>query len=369
MVLPKTNPGSRIERVMQKAHRYTVTNECVYVGKKLRVKFFKPMSAQTRAKERYRIHKPDPHQIKWLQVYLEDKCKKVQTRKVDLPAETRFEHVDTLYTLYQHVVVMRKPLPPPKPIAPNPDPSFVMIPKCDFWMGSPDNGTEPDRYPDETLHHVVLDYDFEMAIHEVTQAKWFDMMGNNPSNFKDKKYCPKDHEIRKGVGICLNLPVENVSYGDIKNHYLPKLNASQGRYVYRLSTEAEWECAARAGSKGAYSYGSDPAKLGAHAWFYDNSGLHSPSGERQTREVGTRKPNKYGLYDMYGNVLEWVEDAYAPYPKGPVKTPMQTQGSDRVFRGGSWWNDASDCRSARRLGWSPGDRGGNLGFRLVRTKR
>jgi formylglycine-generating enzyme required for sulfatase activity len=133
--------------------------------------------------------------------------------------------------------------------------------------------------------------------------------------------------------------------------YCKWLCAKTGRY-YRLPTEAEWEYACRAGSKTAYSFGDDLSKLGDYAWYYDNS-------EEKYHKVGSKKPNAWGLYDMHGNVCEWVLDQYAPdaYKKWkevvqPIKTPFvfATKEYPRSVRGGSWDDDAEALRSAARRG-------------------
>jgi formylglycine-generating enzyme required for sulfatase activity len=133
--------------------------------------------------------------------------------------------------------------------------------------------------------------------------------------------------------------------------YCKWLSAKTGRY-YRLPTEAEWEYACRAGSKTAYSFGDDPKQLGDYAWYADNS-------SEKYHKVGTKKPNAWGLYDMYGNVNEWTLDQYAvdSYKKlaaagKTVKEPyvVATKEFPRVVRGGSWDDDAEACRSAARRG-------------------
>jgi eukaryotic-like serine/threonine-protein kinase len=128
----------------------------------------------------------------------------------------------------------------------------------------------------------------------------------------------------------------------------------------RLPTEAEWEYACRAGTITEYSFGDDPAELGDYGWYSDNSG-------GQTQPVGAKKPNAWGLCDMHGNVWEWCEDAWhGSYQGAPTDgTAWTGEGSDRVYRGGSWANVARGCRCACRDYWDPGLRSFHLGFRLV----
>jgi formylglycine-generating enzyme required for sulfatase activity len=164
--------------------------------------------------------------------------------------------------------------------------------------------------------------------------------------------------------------------------YCRWLSALTGK-TYRLPTEAEWEYAARTGTKTAYSFGDDPAKLGEYAWFAGNS-------KEETHPVGTRKPNPWGLHDMYGNVMEWCvdhyrKDYYSTFPAdrltlSPVLLPTERRYS-HVARGGSWADEAAQCRSAARRGsdpsWSKHDpmrpqsiwwhtMMDGLGFRIVR---
>jgi formylglycine-generating enzyme required for sulfatase activity len=134
--------------------------------------------------------------------------------------------------------------------------------------------------------------------------------------------------------------------------YCKWLSAKTGRY-YRLPTEAEWEYACRAGSDAAYSFGDDPEKLGDYAWYYENS-------DEQYQPVGQKKPNKWGLYDMHGNVAEWVIDEYnleyykelKDQGKEPVERPLKIAEKiyPRCIRGGSWDDDPPALRSAARRG-------------------
>jgi formylglycine-generating enzyme required for sulfatase activity len=251
------------------------------------------------------------------------------------------------------VVAAPPPVAPPNPAPEGPgtvgEPSeftnslqmkFVRIEAGEFDMGTPP--AEAGHYPEETLHHVRITKPFLMGSTPVTQAQWTAVMGNNPSLFHGDR-----------------LPVENVSWDDAVA-FCGKLSQKEGKH-YRLPTEAEWEYACRAGTKTAFSFGDDEGKLGDYAWYFGNSGT-------TTHEVGTRKPNPWGLYDMHGNVWQWCSDFYGAYqgdetdPKGPK------QGSDttsRVLRGGSWDIDPWVCRSGFRIWNAPGYRDLNFGFRLV----
>jgi|RhiMetdeSRZDD1v2_1073273.scaffolds.fasta_scaffold21957_3 formylglycine-generating enzyme required for sulfatase activity len=216
---------------------------------------------------------------------------------------------------------------------------FALIPAGEFQMGS--TSGDNDERPVRT---VRIGKPFYLGIHEVTQSQWEAVMGNNPSQFKGDA----------------NRPVETVSWEEVQK-FIGKLNTKEGGTKYRLPTEAEWEYAARAGSTTAYSFGDDSSQLGKHAWFGGNAG-------NTTHPVGTLQPNAWGLYDMYGNVWEWVQDWYGKYTVESVTDPQgPASGSHRVGRGGSWFHDARNCRSADRYHDAPGFRSVNLGFRLLRT--
>jgi uncharacterized protein (TIGR02147 family) len=240
---------------------------------------------------------------------------------------------------------------------------FVPIQPGSFVMGSSTDQT--DRSEDELQHLVTLTHEFEMQATSVTQEQWVEVMGHNPSSFQDWQFCPSNFKMVNGVSTCPTNPVENVSYDDIQV-FLSRLNSSAQRdsYTYRLPTEAEWEFSARAGSEAAYPFGDDVSLLSQYEWFVDNSGGYS-------HPVATLKANQYGLYDMEGNVRQWVSDWYGPYrsdstadPKGPDSPTFEKEW--RVIRGGSWRDGADASRSASRYADYPSHAYANVGFRLVR---
>lgn len=182
---------------------------------------------------------------------------------------------------------------------------------------------------------------YEMQTTQVTQDQWTDIMDTNPSKFKGKQ-----------------LPAEQVSFDDVQR-FIKKINKSSKSYTYRLPTEAEWEYAAGCGLSTDYFFGNNKEELTKYAHFNSN----------ETIKVGTKLPNYFGLYDMYGNVWEWIADWYDDTLVGGMNPRGPDDGSHRVIRGGSWGSAARSLRSAFRDSVSPGLRYAFVGFRLVRTKR
>jgi formylglycine-generating enzyme required for sulfatase activity len=203
---------------------------------------------------------------------------------------------------------------------------MVKIPAGSFLMGSADN--DESAYGDEMPQHRVNLQEFYLGKYPVTQEQYQTIMGNNPSHFKDN---PKN-------------PVENVSWNDAQA-FCQKLSEKTGK-KYRLPSEAEWEYACRAGTQTRYYFGDDEMKLGEYAWYGKNSGS-------KTHPVGKKKPNNWELFDMHGNVWEWCEDGWHDNhensPKnGTAWNDNHSQTKARVIRGGSWFIDPRNCRSAYR---------------------
>ena len=217
---------------------------------------------------------------------------------------------------------------------------FVLIPDGAFLMGSTDGASD-----ERPVHQVTLSQPFYLGKYPVTQAQWELVMRENPSHFTGDP----------------NRPVECVSWLDVQT-FLQGMQARESGVTYRVPTEAEWEYAVRAGTTTHYSFGDDAAQLGEHAWYDENSG-------NTTHPVGKKKPNPWGLYDMHGNVREWVQDWYAKdyYQNSPTSDPEgPTTGEHRVLRGGSWIVGGQLLRSAARLRLDPGNRFVSFGFRLAR---
>ena len=255
------------------------------------------------------------------------------------------------------------------------DYAFRWCPPGTFLMGSP--ASEAGRDDNEKQHEVTLTKGFWMLETQVTREMWKSVTGDDPSYFKDN----------------WKLPVENVTWNDCQE-FVAKLNAQKNAldvpsgYKFSLPTEAQWEYACRAGTTTS-TYEGEMTILGANnapvldsiAWYGGNNSVgytgtngedttgwsdkQYPGGKAGTREVGQKTTNKWGLYDMHGNVWEWCLDLYVQdYPSGSVD-PLGLTGSYRVYRGGGWNGDAGYCRSAYRSYYTPAYRLYDLGVRLA----
>jgi formylglycine-generating enzyme required for sulfatase activity len=237
--------------------------------------------------------------------------------------------------------------------------TLVRIPAGSFQMGSPES--EMGRYSDETLHDVMLTEPYWLGKTEVTQAQWEAVMGA-PMSTACGSY---------GVGP--DYPVYCVSWNDIAGPggFLDLLNTHMGTTLFRLPTEAEWERAARGGTQTRFSHGDvlecgdECEACGVHDQYMAWCGNYIGT----VRPVGSKGANPYGLHDVHGNLVEWVQDWYGSYPTGPVTDPTgPSSGSFRIVRGGSRAGYARYCRSAFRNGSTPTSRGDFIGFRLTRSR-
>ena len=212
---------------------------------------------------------------------------------------------------------------------------MVFVRGGNFTMGGND-GSHTGRGLDECPHQVEVG-DFSIGKYEVTQADWIDLMGTNPSHFKD----------------CRDCPVEQVSWEDAMT-FIQKANR---RYKenFRLPIEAEWEFAARGGmeSQGYRYAGSNHAN--EVSWWGSNS-------KERSHPVGSLKPNELGIYDMSGNIREWCADLKQPYPCDTAGNKFDA----RVLRGGTWSLDSSNLRVRDRNGRGQQLRLPALGFRLAK---
>jgi sulfatase modifying factor 1 len=255
------------------------------------------------------------------------------------------------------------------------DMKLALIPAGKFQMGSP--ATEDEREDKELRHEVTITKPFYVGVYEVTQAQYAKVVGNprNPLNNGSRFRGPDN-------------PVENVEWFQVVE-FCKRLSAladekKAGR-TYRLPTEAEWEYCCRAGTDTPFHFGKSLSSKEA------NFNGNYPYGDaakadylRKTSKVGSYKPNKWGLYDMHGNVAEWCSDWYDPdyYKNSPKKDPTgpekgvvptgyknrNTPGVGqwyRVIRGGSWLDEARGCRSAYRYRAMPNEPYQLIGFRVI----
>jgi len=240
---------------------------------------------------------------------------------------------------------MEKSLPKaPEQMGPPEIEGMVFVQGGCFDMGDIYGDGDPDEIP---VHRVCID-DFYIGVYEVTQRQWFQVMGANPSSLIN----------------CDECPVENVSYLDVRE-FIRRLNRmSAGEY--RLPTEAEWEYAARSGGKKEMWTGvNSENELKDYAWF-------KVSSDVRPHPVGQKKANGLGLYDMCGNVQEWVSDYYISdfYGVSPKNNPKGPSGSQyRVVRGGSFLNKSWGIRTSIRYRFTQDDRGREFGFRLAASPK
>jgi len=246
---------------------------------------------------------------------------------------------------------------------------FVLIPKGSFLMGSPKS--ELCLQWNEKRHRGIISKSYYLGESEVTQGQWEKLVGFNPSSFSN---------------LGKNYPVDTISWNEAME-FIRVLNEWEGTNKYRLPTEAEWEYACRAGSTSAFASGPittfscnepEPAII-EMAWYCYNSGLQDPSRDFKPRPVRTKLPNQWGLYDMHGNVQEWVLDSckwrnfwrtrvgvVTDTYKDNIVDPLSKTGNQRIVRG--WYQNSKYQRSAYRSMYKPGVRRNSLGFRIVRMQ-
>ena len=224
---------------------------------------------------------------------------------------------------------------------------MVYIPSGQFMMGSPES--EKGRDSEEGLLLEVRLKAFYLGRYPVTNEEYGRFLSENPDEPEPEYWADRKFNQPRQ-------PVVGVSWEDAQRY-----SAWSG---LRLPSEAEWEYACRAGTGTRYYTGDKEKDLIRAGWYRENSG-------EQSHPVSEKEPNAFGLYDMHGNVLEWVEDDwYDNYKDAPddgrawIDDP---RGADRVVRGGSWSSNALSCRAAYRSYYSPGLRSGSIGFRLARS--
>ncbi len=222
-------------------------------------------------------------------------------------------------------------------------PEMVPMQGGTFLMGSPLGSPLMQSRSAEAPQHLVQIKAFSIGKIEVTQAQWHYIVGSDISAFKGRR-----------------LPVESISVDDVQE-FLTKISKKTGRN-YRLPTEAEWEFAARCGNTAAYGFGDKAEDLVKYAWFDMNA-------NEKTHEVASKLPNACGLYDMHGNVQEWTEDCWTnDYGNAPNDGRAVVTGlcSQKVVRGGTWYDPADKLRSASRQPHGYALRSRFTGFRVVR---
>ena len=231
-------------------------------------------------------------------------------------------------------------------ISPCTNMEFVLIPTGKFMMGMTKNVSSIKKvlcYGNESpSHEVHIEYQFYLGKFPVTQKQWSIIMDKNPSKY-----------------IGDTKPVTNLSWYDAQE-FIKRLNDIEGTNKYRLSSEAEWEYACRAGTQTMYSFGDDNPNSKDYAWYQEYSGTHP---------VGTKKPNFWGLYDMHGNVREWVQDSWQDNYNGAPSdgSAWEDKGNSRgVLRGGSYCDFLYLCSSPSRLSAKLKKSEFGIGFRLLR---
>jgi formylglycine-generating enzyme len=256
-----------------------------------------------------------------------------------------------------------------------PETNFAFFHSGQFQMGTPES--QIGRTSDEVLHWVKH-ANFLIQKEPVTQLLWYMVMGTNPSEFKEKHHCPssdylevKDPQNKDAPAtqLCIRNPVENVSWLEIVNDFLPKLQ-KLGIYA-RLPTEAEWE---RAAGEVDF-FGMTPenqVRLKEYAWFFEVP-QEGQEFDGHTFPISLKKATPSGLSDVYGNVMEWTQDIYLPYPEAihseeawldhPRIDPPE--GEFHVVRGGSWNMEADGCRTGARSYFRPKFQRNFIGFRLA----
>ncbi len=240
-----------------------------------------------------------------------------------------------------------------------------LIPTGIYERGSPKD--ERGRRSDEYAHPMRISTPFYMGSTPVTQEQFEEVMGYNPSFFNDRSGLPVEFvSWAEAIEFCNRLS-RRAGLQEVYEQENGEWVVHLDRNGYRLPTEAEWEFACRAGTRTSFYTGrSSPAVLGRdNVW---RAAWHRHNARGRTQPVGLREPNRWGLYDMHGNVWEWCWDWYGPYPRDIDPPPAgPARGDKRVIRGGGWYSKTWETRSANRGQRDPAAPWNSLGFRVVRS--
>lgn len=215
-----------------------------------------------------------------------------------------------------------------------------------FAMGMSELDERVEPY--EGVRSVDISQAYYLGVHEITQSVWEKVMGSNPSNFKGKVLPVENVTWKESMAFCeaLNKKIKS-------SKTLPK------GMRFRLPSEAEWEFAARAGTKSVYFFGDNSSSIADYAWISDNS-------RDGTRPVKKKKPNPWGFFDIYGNVREWCLDGYEVRPRTKLTDPLLGwKNMDKVNRGGSWDSCEDCCKTGRRSNFGKDYKSNDVGFRVA----
>ena len=222
---------------------------------------------------------------------------------------------------------------------------FLRVEPGNFTMGAVN--MPPSAEPYEGLREVSIKKAFYLGETEVTQSFWEKYMEMNPSRFQSPSLPVEGITWKEAMKFCASL-----------NNIKETLEIPQGM-IFRLPSEAEWEFAARAGSKTTFFFGEDSKPLTNFAWISENA-------EGSTKPVGLLQPNKWGFLDIYGNVREWCLDGYGPRPREKLIDPLTDwENMDKVNRGGSWDSCEACCETAKRMNYGENYQSSDIGFRLA----
>ena len=226
--------------------------------------------------------------------------------------------------------------------------TYLLVEPGKYNLGDEVGSGHPNEQP---VVPIEISEPFFLGVRPVTQAHWTSVMNNNPSKFQD------------GWSAGLR-PVESISFNDVQL-FLKRLNNEYREFIgfkgiWRLPTEAEWEYVAKAGSSSRWSFGNKDSELDAHGWHAGNSGA-------TTREVGSKKANAWGFFDLHGLIHEMTSDSWKPShtDHNGKQTPIANVGDYCVAKGGSWFTESDSTRSSSRRRVHRKDRKDGVGFRLV----